>query len=91
MAYSSTATSGNILVRSTNACGSNNGGNERFCYSWRFCQQLPQYEQPLFCIGAAQPNIVFTNPQNLGVRINYYNINGGATQNIFVGATQQLT
>lgn len=83
--YSSTATSGNILVRSANACGSNTGGNERYVTVGALPTAASISGTTSVCIGAAQPSLVFTNPQSYGVQINY-NVNGGATQNLFVGA-----
>lgn len=83
--YSSTATSGNILVRSANACGSNTGGNERFVTVGALPTAASISGATSVCTGAAQPNVVFGNPQNYGVTVNY-NINGGAVQSIYINA-----
>ena len=83
--FASNATSGNVVVNSTNSCGSGYGNGIYVTVG-----QVPTAGTvsgtTSVCVAAStQPNITFSNPQNYGVNINY-NINAGTTQKIYVNA-----
>ncbi|SHG64926.1 Galactose binding lectin domain-containing protein [Flavobacterium micromati] len=89
IAFSATATSGNLVVSASNGCGqsfSNVTTNIQV-------RQLPASASisgsNSVCVGAPPVPITFTNPQNYGVRVTY-NINGGSNLVQFVGANTSI-
>ncbi|SHF90447.1 Galactose binding lectin domain-containing protein [Flavobacterium segetis] len=89
IAFSATATSGNLIVFAANGCGqsfSNSSVNVQV-------RPLPTSASisgtTSVCVGPAEVPITFINPQNYGVRVTY-NINGGSNLVVFVGANASI-
>ncbi|MCL6460965.1 MAG: LamG domain-containing protein [Flavobacterium micromati] len=89
IAFSASATAGNLIVSASNGCGQSSGSATTNIQVRQLPSSASISGSTSVCVGAPAVPITFTNPQNYGVRVTY-NINGGSNFVQFVGANTSI-
>nr|WP_254598230.1 T9SS sorting signal type C domain-containing protein [Flavobacterium sp. 7E] len=89
IAFSASATSGNLIVSASNGCGTSYSNSTLNIQLGDLPTSATISGTTTVCVGASQPKITFTNPQSYGVSITY-NINGGTNNVVYVNANSSI-
>jgi hypothetical protein len=89
IAFSATATSGNLTVFASNGCGQSFSNSSVNIQVGGLPTNATISGSTAVCVGAPAQAIVITNPQSYGVNVTY-NINGGANNVVYVGPSSSI-